>query len=124
MWTQGNEGSKGRQQGPVLTTMGAQLNQAAQQGFRESFSITNRGLYSVQCSRFYRPEQVRIIKTIRVGPVAGEAQRTTIYFLETSDGLKGTLTLSNRTSDNAAVFFMDQVEEIQRGMQRHDRNLC
>lgn len=86
--------------------------------------MTSRGLYSVQRSRYYRPEQVRIIHTYRIGESDNADDKTIFYTLETSDGLKGTLAQPLHPADNPTARFMKQVEDIQRSMQRHDRNLC
>jgi hypothetical protein len=108
----------------MVNSISKGISDAALSGYKESFQVTSRGLYSVQRSRYYRPEQLSIVHTYRLGHPENPLEKTTVYSLEASDGLKGTLMLSDSSADNAARRFLKQVEEIQRSMQRHDRNVC
>ena len=125
MWTQERHADRRKNPVPFMNTLSACLSKAAQEGYKETFRVTNRGLYSVLCSRYYRPEQVSIVRFYRFEGESDPGDNAIMYMLETSDGLKGTLVDAyGAYSDNIAGHFLNEVHDIQKRMKRHDQNIC
>ncbi len=112
-----------------MTTIGALTNcvkQVVNEGYRECFKVTARGLYATSRSRYYRPEQVQVVNTYRFDAQADPRDDAVMYVIETSDGIKGTLIDAYGSyADGSIGRFVAESEEIRRKMARHDnRNFC
>ncbi len=91
------------------------LYRASLEGYGESFRVTERGLYSVQRSRYYRAEQVRIIQKIHLDSDSSSSNLVLLYFIETSDGLKGTVSSGDDNGlPSGCRLFMKEAERIQK----------
>jgi hypothetical protein len=85
----------------------------------DTFSITSRGLYSLKTSRYFRPEQVLVLQ---IAQSAKELDSTRQYFVETADGLRGTLIAPHCPADEACVrTFVAEVEANRQQLVRHRR---
>ncbi len=125
MWQYQNKHEDGGR--TYASLLASSINKVVCDGYKECFKVTTRGLYSTSLSRFYRPEQVQIISVQKFGgqDTTGD-NNATMYLLETSDGLKGTLVdCAGTFADNAISRFMNEVEEIRRKTNRHNnQNFC
>lgn len=126
MWTQQGGGSGvNAGQLPFMNTLSACINKAVNEGYKECFKVTGKGLYSTTRSRYYRPEQVEVVNFYRFEGQSDPADNAILYVIETSDGLKGTLVDAYGTySDGSVARFMAEVEEIRKKMSGHNRNFC
>ncbi|MBS1615816.1 MAG: hypothetical protein JST06_06810 [Bacteroidetes bacterium] len=99
----------------IQSQLQALLFRASLDGFGESFRTSERGLYSIQRSRYYRPEQVRIIRKIHLDSMGPSSNISLLYFVETFDGLKGIVSsLENSSGADACQQFMNEAERIQK----------
>lgn len=119
----GNSG--GQQQPPLPQTLSTCRSNALTAGFKDTFSLTNRGLYSLHTSRYYRPEQVSLLQTLHIDGNVNPAENATLYVIETADGVKGTLTDPlSLIEDPGVPLFFREVESIRQHMSRCGRNDC
>src|SRR3954468_1019478 len=113
MWAQQNGIPK--EQVPFMNTLTSLINKVVKDGYTDSFKITGRGLYSCSKSRYYRPEQVKVINFYRFEGQSDPADNSIMYVIETSDGIKGTLIDAyGPYSDGSVNKFMTEVEDIQK----------
>lgn len=124
MWTySGNNAAKDPI--PFMNTITSCINKAAKEGYRESFTVTKRGLYAVSNSRYYRPEQIQIVNFYRFEGQSDPGNNTTMYVIETFDGLKGTIVDAYSYYSDASVSkFMSEVEEITKKIACHNQHDC
>jgi hypothetical protein len=100
-----------------MNPMTAIVNKMVKAGYVESFSVTRRGLYSTARSRYYRPEQVRVVNFYRFEGESDPGDNTIMYVIETADGAKGTLVDAyGAYSDGSVNAFITEVEDIQKKM--------
>lgn len=104
-----------------MNTLTQLVNKMVKDGYADSFKVTTRGLYSCAKSRYYRPEQVRIINFYRFEGQSDPGDNTIMYVVETSDGVRGTLIDAYGTySDGSVNKFIAEVEDIQKKVIQHE----
>src|SRR6476660_6300114 len=75
-----------------MRTMASCVNKLVLDGYVESFKVTDKGLFSQEKNKHYKPEEVRIINFFRFEGASDPADNSILYAIETNDGAKGTLT--------------------------------
>lgn len=74
---------------PYLKSLTQCLRRLMGSGYTEMFRPTSQGVESINSSRVYRPDEIRVINSLRFeGPRAAH-NRATMYVIETTDGVKG-----------------------------------
>lgn len=82
---------------PYLRSLAACLNRMAGQGYDQTFRATKEGLMCETNHQTYGMNQVSIVSFFRFAGNSNPRDNASIYLIETSDGLKGTLVeLSHR----------------------------
>ena len=120
MWAQ--EYNRPNDKVTFMNTLTACVNKVVKDGYTDSFKITRQGLYSCAKSKYYSPEEVRIINFYRFEGESDPADMSIMYVIETADGVKGTLIDAFGTySDNSVNEFMKQVEEMQKKVSSKNR---
>lgn len=108
-----------------MNTMTEVVNKVVKMGYVDNFKVTPRGLYSLAKSRYYRPEQVKIINFYRFEGQSDPSDNSILYVIETADGLKGTLTDAYGAYADASVnTFIKEVEEIEKKVNDHQKGHC
>jgi len=98
---------------------------AVSEGFKDVFSLTPRGLYSLNTSRYYRPEQVTLLRSQRFEAESGGIENGNLYLIEMSDGVKGVLAEpTSGMCDPGITRFILEAESNQRQMSQYGRNQC
>ena len=121
MWAQHGNNSR-MEPVPFVNTIGGGVSKAVQEGYSECFKVTSRGLYAITRSRYYRPEQVQIVNVFRFDGQADGGNNATLYLIETSDGLKGTLVDTGGIYNDPGVQqFIAKAEEIRAQIARHNQ---
>jgi hypothetical protein len=124
MWVNGGNGSR-KAQAPYLNRLTTCMDKAVTDGYKECFKVTARGLYAISQSRYYRPEQVQVVETCRFEGANASGEKASMYVIETSDGLKGTLIDGyGAPSDIYVSKFISEVEDIRRKVARHNKHEC
>lgn len=91
---------------PYLKSMVFCLNKVINDGYKEHFEATPKGLQSAESSKLYAPDQVKVVNFFRFEGFADPSENAIMYVIETDDGVKGTLidTFGNRTSSTVSQF--------------------
>lgn len=118
MWTV--KGTGGRQEvAGWAHSLSSFVNKAVSEGFTENFKVSSRGLYAITHGRYFRPEQIRVIKICHFEAHA-PAVSSDMFILETFDGIKGILV----DSGTLAIAFIKDVQSYQERVDRFNRHQC
>lgn len=110
---------------PLPETLSACKSNALTEGFKDIFSLTARGLYSLGTSRYYRPEQITLHRQTFIDGNENPAENATVYMIETTDGVRGTLTDPvSLPADPGVTRFFREVESIHQQMAAYGRHQC
>lgn len=100
---------------PWMKSLSSCVNKMKEEGFKEDFQVTPKGLTSFDKSKSYNPDQVRIVNFYRFEGESDPGDNTILYVVETDDGEKGTLVDGyGAYADVNVAKFIVQVEEIQK----------
>ncbi|MEO8147445.1 MAG: hypothetical protein ABI723_07400 [Bacteroidia bacterium] len=114
---------------PVITeektpmkTMVSCLNMLMTTGFETQFKATLAGLKSLTTEQIYHPNEVKVINFYRFEGESDPSDNSIVYAIETSNGERGTLTDAyGPYSDTLVTTFMQQVEEIQKKVDKEKK---
>lgn len=103
---------------PWMKNLSACLNKMKEEGYREDFKVTAKGLTLFDTEKqhkVYTPHQVRIVNFYRFEGESDPGDNMILYVMETDDGVKGTLAdgYGAYADVNVSKFIVD-VEEIQK----------
>lgn len=113
MWAQ--EYNRPNDKVTFMNTLTSCVNKVVKDGYTDSFKVTRQGLYSCAKSKYYQPEDVRVINFYRFEGESDPADMSIMYVIETSDGVKGTLIDAfGPYSDDSVTAFMKQVEDMEK----------
>lgn len=97
---------------PYMKSLATCLNRMIEEGYAEDFKIGEAGLEALQHNRIYKPGDVHIITSFRFEGQSEE--NATVYVIETTDGLKGTVVDMHLSDTGDGVKrFIDAVENFQ-----------
>jgi len=113
MWAQ--EYNRPNDKVTFMNTLTSCVNKVVKDGYTDSFKVTRQGLYSCAKSKYYQPEEVRVINFYRFEGESDPADMSIMYVIETADGVKGTLIDAfGPYSDDSVTAFMKQVEDMEK----------
>jgi len=98
-----------------LKTLAQCMNTLKEKGFTKDFQVNEEGLKAMDEERVYQPEEVKIVSFYRFEGNSDPGDMSILYAIETSTGVKGTLSdaygayAARKVSD-----FFDKVERIQK----------
>jgi hypothetical protein len=107
---------------PVMKDLTACTAELKERGYKEDFRVEKDGLKSyADDAKCYKPDQVKITNFYRFEGVSDPGDMTVLYVIETSDGLKGTLSdgYGPYASEDVSKFIV-QVQEIQKQIPLQD----
>lgn len=91
------------------------LNKMVQEGYSENFTITDKGLASIQYHNYYQPDQIAVVNFFRFEGESDPDDNAILYVIETNDGVRGTLVDAYGVyTDSKLSQFMKNVETIQK----------
>ena len=100
---------------PWMKGLASCTNKMKEDGYKEDFQVSGKGLTTFNESKTYGPEEVKIVNFYRFEGVSDPGDNTILYVIETSDGTKGTLVDGYGAYASPEVSkFIVQVEEIQK----------
>lgn len=100
---------------PWMKGLASCTNKMKEDGYKEDFQVAKKGLTTFSESKYYGPEEVKIVNFYRFEGVSDPGDNTILYVIETSDGTKGTLVDGYGAYASPEVSkFIVQVEEIQK----------
>ena len=76
---------------PYLKSLANCLKKMVVAGYTEIFKKNDNGLVSLTNSKTYCGDDIKTINSFRFEGPAGSQKQATMYVIETSDGLKGTM---------------------------------
>ena len=107
---------------PYMNTLSASMSCEVNNGYIESFKVTQKGLYAISNGRFYRPEQIQSSKFYRFEGESNPDDNAIMYVIEAYDGTRGTLVDAyGICADSEVSKFMKQVEEIRIKRDRYNQ---
>jgi len=110
---------------PYMNSLTTCVNKVVKDGFKDSFKVMPRGLYSCANSRYFRPEQVSIVDFYRFEGQSDPSDNAIMYVIETADGSKGTLIDAYGAYADASInVFMNEVEDIHKKVIKQDKHEC
>ena len=113
MWAQ--EYNRPNDKVTFMNTLTSCVNKMEKNGYTDSFKVTRQGLYSCAKSKYYLPEEVKVINFYRFEGESDPADMSIMYVIETADGVKGTLIDAfGPYSDDSVTAFMKQVEDMEK----------
>jgi hypothetical protein len=98
-----------------MKSLSSCVNKLKDDGYKEDFQVTKKGLATFNEEKSYQPEDVRIENFYRFEGESDPGDNTILYVIETNDGTKGTLVdgYGAYASQDASKFIVE-VEEIQK----------
>lgn len=96
-----------------MKTLASCLNSLHKAGYEEDFVVDEKGLHTSNSDKAYSPSQIRIVDFYRFEGESDPADNAILYAIETSDGVKGTLSDAyGPYADSKVMKFIQDVEEI------------
>ena len=104
-----------------MKTLASTLNKLVTEGYTEDFKVSETGLLSLQQEAKYSPEEVHVVDFFRFEGESDPADNSILYVIETTDGIKGTLTDAfGPYADAGVTKFMKEVEDITKKTGKND----
>lgn len=96
-----------------MKTLVSCMNSLHEDGYRENFVMEEKGLKAMESEKIYQPEEIKITNFYRFEGESDPGDNAILYAIETSDGVKGTLTDAYGPYADARINkFIGRVEEI------------
>jgi hypothetical protein len=103
-----------------MKTMTSCVNKLVLDGYTENFQVTEKGLFSIEQNKYYKPEEISIKNFFRFEGASDPADNSILYAIETTDGVKGTLTDAyGPYADLQTNKFIKQVEDMVKKTPNH-----
>lgn len=104
-----------------MKTLASCINKLVLDGYTGNFKVTDKGLFSIENDKCYRPQDVHIVNFFRFEGASDPADNSILYAIELSDGTKGTLTDAyGPYADPQVDKFVHQVEDINKKMKKEN----
>jgi hypothetical protein len=99
------------------------LNRLRKDGFKYDFKVSKDGnLCTMEEKESFSPDQVRIVDFYRFEGESNPDDMSILYALETTSGLKGTISNSyGPYADEKADDFLKQVEDLGKNLDKNDK---
>ncbi len=90
-------------------------NSMIRKGYTENFSVKNKKLFAPTGEQSFKPDEVNIVNFFRFEGASNPDDMAILYVIETTGGMKGTLTDAYGTYSDAGVNdFIKEVESIKK----------
>ena len=100
---------------PWMKSLSSCTNRMKEEGFKEDFQVTDRGLTTFDKGKHYQPDQVKIVSFYRFEGESDPGDNMILYVIETDDGCRGTLADGyGAYADQDVSKFIVEVEKIQK----------
>lgn len=99
------------------------LNRLRKDGYKYDFKVSQDGrLCTMEEKEQFTPDQVRIVDHYRFEGESDPDDMSILYALETSNGLKGTISNSyGPYADESVDTFLKQVEDLGKNLDKNDK---
>ena len=104
-----------------MKTLSSCINKLVLDGYTSNLNVTDKGLFSIENDKYYKPEEVHIVNFFRFEGASDPADNAILYAIELNDGTKGTLTDAyGPYADSQVEKFIKQVEDINKKMNKEN----
>ncbi len=104
-----------------MKTLVSSINKLMAEGYTGNFQVTEKGLFSIENQKYYKPDEVHIVNFYRFEGASDPADNSTLYAIRLNDGTKGALTDAyGPYADLHTEKFIKQVEDIEKKMTKED----
>jgi hypothetical protein len=105
-----------------LKSLAECMNTLQRDGFTENFMVKKMGLHALDSSKYYAPDEVKIINFYRFEGESDPADNAILYAIETNDGIRGLLSDAyGAYADQYISKFTADVEDIMKKTNRDER---
>lgn len=100
---------------PYLKSMIICLGKVVKDGYVNDFEVADQGIWSARTKRMYSPGDIKVVNVMRFEGLSAPGELATIYIIETSDGIKGTLVDASEGFDDQKIdVFMREVYDLKK----------
>ncbi|MEX1240486.1 MAG: hypothetical protein WEB30_12235 [Cyclobacteriaceae bacterium] len=100
---------------PWMKSLSSCVKRMKDEGYKEDFQVTSKGLTTLDKGKTYKPDQVRIVNFFRFEGESDPGDNNILYVIETDGGGKGTLVDAyGAYADVNVSKFIVEVQEIQK----------
>jgi hypothetical protein len=104
-----------------MKTLASCLNKLMLDGYDQDFKVNEKGIFSMQTEKKYRPEDIHVVNFYRFEGASDPGDNSILYAIETSDGAKGTLTDAyGPYAEPLVTAFMKKVEDVNKKVPASD----
>jgi hypothetical protein len=104
-----------------MKTLSSCINKLVLDGYTGNLKVTEKGLFSIENDKYYKPQDVHIKNFFRFEGASDPADNAILYAVELGDGTKGTLTDAyGPYADVQVEKFIKQVEDINKKMKKEN----
>ena len=98
-------------------------NTLKKKGYTEDFKVTESGMCTLNREdRYYQPEEVTIVDFYRFEGITNPDDMSILYAIETTDGIKGTISNSYGPYADANIDdFLKQVEDLGKNLDKEHK---
>lgn len=114
-----NMNSFARPNVPHMNTLTACVNKMTMNGYTDSLTVNQHGLYSTDKDKIYKPEDIKVVDFYRFEGQSDPADNAIMYVIETDDGVKGMIVDAyGHYADDSVARFMKNVKEINKNVEK------
>jgi hypothetical protein len=100
---------------PWMKSLSSCVKRMKDEGYKEDFQVTSKGLTTLDKGKTYKPDQVRIVNFYRFEGESDPGDNNILYVIETDGGGKGTLVDGyGAYADVNVSKFIVEVQQIQK----------
>lgn len=98
-----------------MNTLSDCTSRMKEEGFKEDFRVTPKGMTTFDEKKFYKPEQVHIVNFYRFEGTSDPGDTAVLYVIVTDDGVRGTLVDGfGATASEDSAKFITQIHDIKK----------
>lgn len=93
-------------------TLSGVMNKLNSDGFTENFRADEDYIRALYAKKNYDPEDLKIVNVFRFEGMTNPADQSELFAIETSDGLKGTLSMNYGTDQSQNIDLIKKIPEV------------
>jgi hypothetical protein len=93
-------------------TLSGVMNKLNSEGYTENFRAEDDCIKAIYSKKAYSPEELKIVKTFRFEGMTNPADQSELFAIESTDGLKGTLSMNYSADQSQNVELIKEIPEM------------